>query len=87
MNHGCAPVTAESYEINVAEGDPLLSRMPQDSLSIRADLIVVAVTASCGLAWIVMSSLTSPSDSAWVGIADALAIDAVSYERQSRSCW
>jgi hypothetical protein len=41
--------------------------MPQDSLSIRAGLIVVAITASCGLGWIVMSSLTSPSDLAWVG--------------------
>jgi hypothetical protein len=57
MNHACGPATTGSYEI----------RMPQDSLSIRAGLIVVAITASCGLGWIVMSSLTSPSDLAWVG--------------------
>ena len=68
MNSACAPATTRSYEINIAEGDGhLLSRVPQDSLSIRAGLIVVAITASCGLAWIVMSSLTSPSDLAWVG--------------------
>jgi hypothetical protein len=61
MNSACD----RPFEINIAEGDgPLLSRVPQDSLSIRAGLIVVAITASCGLAWIVMSSVTAPS---WVG--------------------
>jgi hypothetical protein len=68
MNSGCAPTTNRSFEINIAEGDrPLLSRVPQDSLSIRAGHGVLAIIASCGLAWIVTSSVTWPSDLAWVG--------------------
>jgi hypothetical protein len=68
MNSACAPATTQPFEINIAEGDgPLLSRMPKDSLSIRAGLILVAITASCGLAWIVGSSVTLPSDLTWVG--------------------
>ena len=68
MNSGCAPTTNRSFEINIAEGDrPLLSRVPQDSLSIRAGHGVLAIIASCALAWIVMSSVTWPSDSPWVG--------------------
>ena len=67
MNSACTPAITWS-EINIAEGDgPLLPREPQDGLSIRAELILVAITASCGLAWIVMSSVTLPSDLTWVG--------------------
>jgi hypothetical protein len=68
MNSACAPATTRPFEINIAEGDqPLLSRVPQDSLSIRAAHIVLAIIASCGLVWIVVSSVTSPSDLAWMG--------------------
>jgi hypothetical protein len=65
MNSACTPTTQS--EINVAEGDwPLLPRAPQDGLTIRAELVLVAITALCGLAWIVMSSVTLPSDLTWV---------------------
>jgi hypothetical protein len=68
MNSACTPATTRSFEINIADGDgPLLPRVHQDGLSIRAELILVAITASCGLAWIVMSSVTLPSDLTWVG--------------------
>jgi hypothetical protein len=64
MNSACTPATTRS-EIKIAEGDgPLLPRVPQDGLSIRAELILVAITALFGLAWIVMSS--RPSDLTWV---------------------
>jgi hypothetical protein len=63
MNSTCAPTTRS--EINISEEDgPLLPRVPQDGLSIRAELILVAITALCGLAWIVMSS--GPFDLTWV---------------------
>jgi hypothetical protein len=73
MDSACAPATARSYEINIAEGDrPLLVRVHQDSLSIRVGLVVVAITASCGLAWIVMSSLASHSGVALVGESERI---------------
>jgi hypothetical protein len=61
-----APATTRS-EINIAEGDGPFLPHGQDGLSIRAELILVAITALCGLAWIVMSSVTLPSDLTWVG--------------------
>jgi hypothetical protein len=68
MNSGCAPATARSFEVNITEGDrPLVSRVPQESLSIRAGYVVLAIIASCGFAWIVISSVTWPPDLAWVG--------------------
>ncbi len=67
MNSGCAPATARSFEVNIAEGDrPLVSRVPQDSLSIRVGYVVLAIIASCGFAWIVISEVTWPSNLAWV---------------------
>jgi hypothetical protein len=68
MNSACTKRITRSFAINIAEGDrPLLPRAPQDGLSIRAGLILVAITTTCGLAWIVMSSVTLPTDLTWVG--------------------
>jgi hypothetical protein len=53
MNSACTEGTTRSFAINIAErGRPLLPRVSQDGLSIRAGLILVAITASCGLVWI-----------------------------------
>jgi hypothetical protein len=68
MNSACASATTRPFEIYISEGDrPLLPNAPTGNLSIRAGFILVAVTASCGLVWIVVSAVTLPSDLTWVG--------------------
>jgi hypothetical protein len=62
MNSACTSANTRPFAIDVAGDGSLLPRVPQDSLSIRAGLILVVITASCGLAWIVISSVTLPTD-------------------------
>jgi hypothetical protein len=47
-----------SHEINIDQQDrPVVSSVFHDGLAIRAGLVVIVLIASCGLAWIIRSSL------------------------------